>query len=278
MNVGTPDQPTVKSVKVYLKEFLLDPDVIDIPAPLRHLLVRGIILNTRPKKIAPLYQKIWMDEGSPLRVYSDRVAKSLNQLIGDTKVEFAMRYGNPSIHDGLERLKQEGVDELLLLPMFPHFAQATTESSLKEAYKQLKKLNWSPEILEIRHFETDDEYVLPLANSIQPHLDEETHLLFSYHGLPVSHVKRIDKSKSHCQKVDDCCSISCDANQLCYAHQESYAPQCSGSVRGPFGIQKFFVGNLPQPPKKRSPGGSRPPPFPTANWGRSGGDGEFIPR
>lgn len=219
MNVGTPDQPTVKSVKVYLKEFLLDPDVIDIPAPLRHLLVRGIILNTRPKKIAPLYQKIWMDEGSPLRVYSDRVTKSLNQLIGDTKVEFAMRYGNPSIHDGLERLMQQGVDELLLLPMFPHFAQATTESSLKEAHKQLKKLNWSPDILEILHFETDDEYVLPLTNSIQPHLDEDTHLLFSYHGLPVSHVKRIDKSKSHCQKVDDCCSISCDANQLCYAHQ-----------------------------------------------------------
>ena len=219
MNVGTPDQPTVKSVKVYLKEFLLDPDVIDIPAPLRHLLVRGIILNTRPKKVAPLYQKIWMDEGSPLRVYSDRVTKSLNQLIGDTKVEFAMRYGNPSIHDGLERLMQQGVDELLLLPMFPHFAQATTESSLKEAHKQLKKLNWSPETLEILHFETNDEYVSPLANSIQPHIDEETHLLFSYHGLPVSHVKRIDKSKSHCQKVDDCCSISCDANQLCYAHQ-----------------------------------------------------------
>ncbi len=81
MNVGTPDQPTVKSVKKYLREFLLDPDVIDIPAPLRHLLVRGIILNTRPKKVAPLYQKIWMDEGSPLRVYSDRVTKSLNQLI-----------------------------------------------------------------------------------------------------------------------------------------------------------------------------------------------------
>ena len=77
MNVGTPDEPTVGSVKKYLREFLLDPDVIDIPAPLRHLLVRGIILNTRPKKIAPLYQKIWMQDGSPLRVYSDRVASSL---------------------------------------------------------------------------------------------------------------------------------------------------------------------------------------------------------
>jgi ferrochelatase len=218
MNVGTPDEPTVGSVKKYLKEFLLDPDVIDIPAPLRHLLVRGIILNTRPKKIAPLYQKIWMQDGSPLRVYSDRVASSLGESMAGTKVEFAMRYGNPSIRYGLESLKQQGVDELLLLPMFPHYAQATTESSLKEAHKQLKQMNWSPKLLEIHHFETDSEYITPLVHSIKPHINQETHLLFSYHGLPVSHVKRIDDSKSHCQKVDDCCSISCDANQLCYAH------------------------------------------------------------
>ena len=107
INVGTPNQPTVKSVKEYLKEFLLDPDVIDIPAPLRHLLVRGIILRVRPKKIAPLYKKIWMEEGSPLRVYSDRVTKSLNQLIGDTKVEFAMRYQSPSIEEKLAHLDKE---------------------------------------------------------------------------------------------------------------------------------------------------------------------------
>ena len=173
MNVGTPDEPTVGSVKKYLKEFLLDPDVIDIPAPLRHLLVRGIILNTRPKKIAPLYQKIWMQDGSPLRVYSDRVASSLGESMAGTKVEFAMRYGNPSIRYGLESLKQQGVEELLLLPMFPHYAQATTESSLKEAHKQLKQMNWSPKLLEIHHFETDSEYITPLVHSIKPHINQD---------------------------------------------------------------------------------------------------------
>ena len=142
MNVGTPDEPTVDSVKQYLKEFLLDPDVIDIPAPLRHLLVRGIILRTRPKKTAPLYQKIWMDEGSPLRVYSSRVKEMLDETSHDTEFEFAMRYGNPSILSGLDNLRKKGVEELLLLPMFPHYAQATTESSLKHAYKQLRKLEW----------------------------------------------------------------------------------------------------------------------------------------
>ena len=102
--------------------------------------------------------------------------------------------------------------------MFPHYAQATTESSLKHSYKQLSKMDWNPKIIEMGHFETEEEYVIPLTKSIQPHIDENTHLLFSYHGLPVSHVKRIDKTKSHCQKVSDCCAIKKEANQLCYGH------------------------------------------------------------
>ena len=218
INVGTPDEPTVKSVRNYLREFLLDPDVIDAPYIIRQLLVRGISLRVRPKKIAPLYRKIWMDEGSPLRVYSDRITKSLNEMVEDVEFDFAMRYGNPSIESGLMSLRDKGVDELLLLPMFPHYAQATTESALKHAYKQLKSINWSPKIIEMGHFDTDEEYVIPLTNSIQSQLDNDAHLLFSYHGLPVSHVKRVDKSKNHCQKVNDCCSIKSEANSLCYGH------------------------------------------------------------
>ena len=178
INVGTPDEPTVKSIRDYLREFLLDPDVIDAPYIIRQLLVRGIILRTRPRKITPLYQKIWMEDGSPLRVYSDRITRSLNSMTDDIEFEFAMRYGNPSIKSGLEKLRSEGVEELLLLPMFPHYAQATTESSLKHSYKQLKSMDWSPEIIEMGHFETDEEYIIPLTKSIQPHLDKDTHLLF----------------------------------------------------------------------------------------------------
>ena len=161
MNVGTPDEPTVASVRTYLREFLLDPDVIDIPAPLRHLLVRGIILRTRPRKIAPLYKSIWMEDGSPLRVYSKRVTEHLRQINHDIDFEFAMRYGNPSIRSGLEALKQRGVTDLLLLPMFPHYAQATTESSLKHAHHQLKAMSWQPNLLEMGHFE-------PLRSSSGP--------------------------------------------------------------------------------------------------------------
>ena len=216
MNVGTPDEPTVASVKTYLREFLLDPDVIDIPAPLRHLLVRGIILRTRPKKIAPRYESIWMDGGSPLRVYTQRICDKLQVKMKETPCVVGMRYGNPSIRSALESLKEQGVTRVLLAPLFPHYAQATTESSVKHAFNELNAMNWTPDILELGHFETENEFVDPLAESIRPHLNENTHLLFSYHGLPISHVKRIDTSKKHCQKVANCCEITCDANALCY--------------------------------------------------------------
>ena len=218
MNIGTPDAPTTDSVRTYLREFLLDPDVIDIPAPLRHLLVRGIILRTRPKKIAPRYESIWMQEGSPLRVYTQRMTYALEASLEDVRCEVGMRYGNPSIRTGLQKLKDSGVDELLLAPLFPHHAQATTESSLKHAYKQLKAMDWNPSIVELPHFPSDPAFIEPLAESIQPHLTDGAHLLFSYHGLPISHVKRADSSGKHCQKVDNCCSIGVEGNSMCYAH------------------------------------------------------------
>ena len=102
-------------------------------------MVRGIILRTRPKKIAPRYQSIWMKEGSPLRVYTQRMADALELSLDDIRCEVGMRYGNPSIRSGLEKLREDGIEELLLAPLFPHHAQATTESALKHAHKQLKK-------------------------------------------------------------------------------------------------------------------------------------------
>ena len=218
MNIGTPDEPTIESVRVYLREFLLDPDVIDIPAALRHLLVRGFILRTRPRKIAPSYQSIWMEEGSPLRVYTQRMTDALEKILNETPCEVGMRYGNPSIRLGLEKLREKGVERLLLAPLFPQYAQATTVSSLKCANEELKKMNWAPEIIELGHFESDDAYIDPLVSSIQTHLEEGSHLLFSYHGLPLSHIRRADSTGKHCQKIDKCCSLKEEANRSCYAH------------------------------------------------------------
>ena len=217
MNIGTPDAPTKKAIKTYLREFLLDPDVIDLPAPIRHLLVRGIILNTRPKKIAPRYQSIWMEEGSPLRVYTQKMCDSLELKLGDVVCEVGMRYGNPSIRSGLENLRREGVDTVLLAPLFPHHAQATTQSSLKHAYKQLEIIKWSPEIVELPPFPSESEFINPLVNSLKSQIKNDVHLLFSYHGLPISHIKRGDLSGEHCQKVNDCCNKSVEGNMMCYA-------------------------------------------------------------
>jgi ferrochelatase len=218
MNVGTPEAPTVDAVRTYLREFLLDPDVIDLPAPLRHLLVRGIILRTRPKRIAPAYAKIWMDEGAPLRVHSDRMVAALQEREGDLAVAHAFRYGVPSMQQGLEALRSQGVEELLLAPMFPQHAEATTGSAMRRAEEVLEEMSWAPALHRLDHFETEPEYVQPLAASLQEAVDDGAHILFSYHGLPLSHVRRIDQTRSHCQKVDDCCSISCSANAMCYSH------------------------------------------------------------
>ena len=218
MNIGTPDEATIPSVKKYLGEFLMDPDVIDIPTVLRYILVKGIILNVRPQKIAPRYESIWMDGDSPLRVYTNRMAEKLQLELGDIECEVGMRYGNPSIKSALEKLKSKGVEELLLAPLFPHHAQATTESSTKEAFLNLSKMEWYPNISELGHFEDDPAFIDPLVNSIKPYVQDNIHLLFSFHGLPVSHVKRIDKTGSHCQVIDDCCSIVKDANSMCYGH------------------------------------------------------------
>ena len=218
MNIGTPDEATIPSVKKYLGEFLMDPDVIDIPTVLGYILVKGIILNVRPQKIAPRYESIWMDGDSPLRVYTNRMAEKLQLELGDIECEVGMRYGNPSIKSALEKLKSKGVEELLLAPLFPHHAQATTESSTKEAFLNLSKMEWYPNISELGHFEDDPAFIDPLVNSIKPYVQDNIHLLFSFHGLPVSHVKRIDKTGSHCQVIDDCCSIVKDANSMCYGH------------------------------------------------------------
>tara|TARA_Y100001980_G_C14548974_1_gene330534 strand:+ start:1650 stop:2618 length:969 start_codon:yes stop_codon:yes gene_type:complete len=193
VNVGTPDEPTTESVRNYLREFLLDPNVIDAPYIIRQLLVRCIILRFRPKKIAPRYKSIWMDEGSPLRVYTQRISDSLQENLDQTVCRVGMRYGNPSIKNALEELKEEGVDELLIAPLFPHYAQATTETSFDYTHKKLNEIKWNPKIFELESFPDDENYILPLSNTIKPHLDENTHLLFSYHGLPLSHIRRAKK-------------------------------------------------------------------------------------
>jgi ferrochelatase len=207
INVGTPDQPTIESVRYYLREFLLDPNVIDAPYVIRHLLVRGLILRFRPRKIAPRYQEIWMKEGSPLRVYTRKMTEAIKTKFGDEIViEYGMRYGNPTIRNALEKLRNRGVDELLIAPLFPQYAQATTETSRLAVNFQMKQMGWSPMVKQWNDFYNNPAFIDPLTESIKEKINNNSHLLFSFHGLPLSHIRRVKRLGKpnyveHCQST-----------------------------------------------------------------------------
>lgn len=220
VNLGSPDSPEPKDVKKYLGEFLMDERVIDIPYLLRTLLVKGIILNTRPKKSAKAYKKIWWDEGSPLVVLSKRLLAKVQKLT-PTPIALAMRYGNPSIESGLKELHEKGVDEVLLIPLYPQFAMATTETILVLAEEIRKAQFPNMKFRSIPAFYNNEDYVKSLSNSIQRDLNKDNYdyLLFSYHGVPERHIKKSDVTKSHCKINGSCCNTPSAAHEFCYRHQ-----------------------------------------------------------
>lgn len=220
VNLGSPESPTPKDVKPYLDEFLMDKYVIDVPFLLRALLVRGIILQTRPKKSAAAYAKIWWEEGSPLVVISERMTKKVRTQV-DVPVALAMRYGKMSILKGLQELKDKGVDEVMLFPLYPQHAMASTTTILVLA-EELRQQHF-PEMkfTIVPAFYNKPGYIKALANSIKIHLDtfEYDHLLFSYHGIPKRHIRKTDITKSHCKIDGSCCHTPSPAHEFCYRHQ-----------------------------------------------------------
>lgn len=220
VNLGSPDSPTKKDVKKYLDEFLMDERVIDIPYLSRLLLVKGIILRTRPEKSAVAYKKVWWDEGSPLIVLSNRLKDKIIPKT-DIPVALAMRYGNPSIKFGLTELANQGVTEVLLLPLYPQFAMATTETILVKAEEIRKKYFPQISIIDFPAFYNKPEYIKVLADSLSDSLKgfKYDHLIFSYHGVPERHIMKSDITKTHCKLDGHCCNNESKAHQFCYRHQ-----------------------------------------------------------
>lgn len=221
VNLGSPDSYEVKDVKRYLGEFLMDGRVIDVPYALRWLLVKGIVLNTRPKKSAAAYQSIWWDEGSPLMVISNRFFDKLKNQI-EYPAELGMRYGNPSIASAIEKLKEANSDleEILLVPLYPHYAMSSYETVVVKAQEEVKRIcpNVTLNVMDV--FYNDDDYTSLLAESIRPHLSNPfDRVLFSYHGIPERHVKKSDPTGCHCLKVENCCEVASEAHAVCYRHQ-----------------------------------------------------------
>lgn len=220
INLGSPDSPDPKDVKRYLAEFLMDERVIDVSKALRTFLVKGIILNTRPRKSAKAYKKIWWEEGSPLIVLSKRLQKAVQKKVS-VPVELAMRYGSPSIEEGIKNLVNHGVKEIILIPLYPQFAMATTETILVLA-EEIRTQNYPQLSFNIlQPFYNHPDYIQVLSKSILENLEGKDweHLLFSYHGVPERHIRKSDVTKSHCKIDKNCCQTISKAHQFCYRHQ-----------------------------------------------------------
>ncbi len=220
VNLGSPDSPTPKDVKKYLGEFLMDERVIDIPLVARAALVKGIILKTRPKQSAAAYQKIWWEEGSPLIVISERLQNKIQKQV-DVPVALAMRYGSMTIKKGLQELVDKGVEEVLLFPLYPQFAMATTETITVLAEELRQKHFPQLKIESVPAFYNKPDYIEVLSDSIKQHLEDKKyeHLLFSYHGVPERHIRKSDVTQSHCKMDGSCCQTPSKAHEFCYRHQ-----------------------------------------------------------
>lgn len=220
VNLGTPDSPTIASIREYLKEFLMDKYVIQLPWLMRAVLVYGLILPFRPKRIVEAYKSIWTKQGSPLLALSQELCSKLQEKLGnDFDIELAMRYGKPNITKALARL-QKSCSKIIIVPQFPQYAESTTRSLYHVIFNYFKKQTKIPELVMIRDFYNMPLYIQAQANQIKQTIAKQDiqpdHYLFSFHGLPENHVKKLDNI--HCDMTQACPSISQD-NQYCYRAQ-----------------------------------------------------------
>ncbi|EAR02645.1 ferrochelatase [Maribacter sp. HTCC2170] len=220
VNLGSPDSPTPKDVKPYLDEFLMDPRVIDVPKWLRNIIVRGIILQTRPKKSAEAYQKIWWEEGSPLVVISERFSEKVTKEV-KIPVALGMRYGSMTIKSGLQELHDKGVDEVLLVPLYPQYAMSSFETVVVKALEDQQQFFPSMHLTTLPAFYKNTDYIKVLSDSIAEGLNgfDYDHVLFSYHGIPERHIRKSDPTKFHCKIDNSCCTTNSVAHHSCYRHQ-----------------------------------------------------------
>jgi protoporphyrin/coproporphyrin ferrochelatase len=192
INLGTPEAPTAQALRPYLKEFLWDRRVVEIPRPLWWLILNGIILNTRPRKSAEKYASIWRPEGSPLKYYTARQAELLATELARRElppfmVEYAMRYGQPSVESKITAMKAQGVDRILLLPLYPQYAASSAGSALDAAWQSLLRQRNPPEVRAVKHFHADSGYINALKQSVQTYWAEHGQpdvLVMSFHGIP----------------------------------------------------------------------------------------------
>ena len=219
VNLGSPDSPSVRDVRKYLREFLMDGRVLDVAWPIRFCVVHFAILPTRPRESARAYEKIWTKDGSPLVVTSKHVQAALQQRVS-LPVELAMRYQTPSIENAVRNLAAKGADDVLLIPLFPHYAMSSFETAVARVREVAAKLAPQMELTVQPPFYDAPEYIAALAASAANYLEPDyDHLLFSFHGIPERHLRKSDPTGCHCLTAPDCCETASPARATCYRAQ-----------------------------------------------------------
>jgi len=221
LNLGTPDDASVSAVRRYLREFLSDPRVIDLPGLVRWLLLNLFILPFRPRQSAAAYQKIWTEQGSPLLMYSEQLRNQVQNALGsDYHIALGMRYGSPSVSSAIEALKKQRCEYIIVLPLFPQYSSAATGSVLEKTMEVIRT-HWNiPKIILCNDFYNHLGFIQAQATVIQEHLNDykPDHIIFSYHGLPERHITKSECSAETCTRKEACPDIE-NKNRYCYRAQ-----------------------------------------------------------
>ena len=216
-NLGSPASPRIEDVRVYLREFLMDPQVLQMPSFARWVLVNLFILPFRPARSAEAYLSIWTEEGSPLLVYSEKLKGALGQFLG-MPVALGMRYGTPSLEEAFTELSQSGARRVLLAPLYPQFADSTNTTCIEQATRIATRLGIEMQVL--APFYQEPAWLDAVAESLRRAMPTDIDcLLFSFHGLPEIHIKRADPTGTTCLRSSDCCEAPGAAAATCYRHQ-----------------------------------------------------------
>jgi len=228
INLGTPDAPTAPALRRYLKQFLSDRRVVEIPRAIWWLILNGVILNTRPRKSAEKYAQVWTKEGSPLLVHTQRQAIMLKGFLAvrgiNVEVEFGMRYGNPSVDTAIETLKAKNCDRILVIPMYPQYAASSTASALDAVWECLQHIRNTPDVRTVRHYHDHPGYIAALAASIREHWSmhggKPDKLLMSFHGVPKFSLDKGDPYHCECHKTGrllaEALELSKDQYMICF--------------------------------------------------------------
>ena len=233
INLGSPKELSKKSVRQYLRVFLSDDNVVDLPKFFQQFILRLFILPFRPKNTLEAYEKIWTKEGSPLIISTESIANKLTEKTG-WNVEYAMRYEEPSIEKALHKFKKNEINKIYVISLYPHNAMATTVTTELETRNVAMNVSNDFELIFTKPFFDNEEYINAMVNSIRPYIENKSYdkIIFSYHGIPKRQAKKTDETGEHCFSTSNCCEIENDGSKDCYRSHTRIASDLTAKKLG----------------------------------------------